>query len=222
MSAADIYTWLKDTPIAEAVRGTPYLYPSLEAIHIIGIALLIGPAMAFDLRLLGVGRPNTDRDHRRRLPATTLAHRVRGGRRHRRGDVHPRRQPHRRPRQRAVEARAPAHRRTEHPALPPPHLPERRHMEHRPGRHRSPPASPPSSPSPPGPASHSPAGFSHTRDALDPARQGLATDQGPPRSAEVSLTDEGTPISIWARTDAAHAAKRRTYEGLARASASWS
>ena len=65
MSAADIYTWLEDTPIAEAVRGTPYLYPSLETIHIIGIALLVGPAMAFDLRLLGVGR--------RTLTVTTAA-----------------------------------------------------------------------------------------------------------------------------------------------------
>ncbi|MCJ1674602.1 hypothetical protein MT355_15185 [Rathayibacter sp. VKM Ac-2929] len=38
------------------MRGTPFLYPTLESIHIVGIALLIGPAFAFDLRLLGVGR----------------------------------------------------------------------------------------------------------------------------------------------------------------------
>lgn len=28
----------------------------LESVHVLGIALLIGPALAFDLRLLGVGR----------------------------------------------------------------------------------------------------------------------------------------------------------------------
>lgn len=56
MSIADIYSWLEDTLVAEAVRGTPYLYPTLETVHIIGIALLVGPAAAFDLRLLGVGR----------------------------------------------------------------------------------------------------------------------------------------------------------------------
>ena len=56
MSVTDVYSWLEDTVVAEAVRGTPYLYPTLETIHILGIALLIGPAAAFDLRLLGVGR----------------------------------------------------------------------------------------------------------------------------------------------------------------------
>lgn len=49
-------SWLEHGPFAEVIRGTPYLYPVLESIHIIGIALLIGPAAAFDLRLLGLGR----------------------------------------------------------------------------------------------------------------------------------------------------------------------
>ncbi|WP_406020644.1 hypothetical protein OH802_17920 [Nocardioides sp. NBC_00850] len=51
-----IYSWLEETSLAEAIRGTAYLYPMLESVHIIGIALLIGPAAAFDLRLLGLGR----------------------------------------------------------------------------------------------------------------------------------------------------------------------
>ncbi|KQT93526.1 hypothetical protein ASG49_00460 [Marmoricola sp. Leaf446] len=52
----ELLSWLEDGWLAEAVRGTPYMYPMLESIHIIGIALLIGPAAAFDLRLLGVAR----------------------------------------------------------------------------------------------------------------------------------------------------------------------
>lgn len=48
--------WLQATPLGEAVRGTPFMYPTLEALHILGIALLVGPAFGFDLRLLGVGR----------------------------------------------------------------------------------------------------------------------------------------------------------------------
>lgn len=48
--------WLQATPLGDAVRGTPFMYPTLEALHILGIALLVGPAFAFDLRLLGVGR----------------------------------------------------------------------------------------------------------------------------------------------------------------------
>ncbi|AZZ51802.1 DUF6644 family protein [Rathayibacter festucae] len=47
--------WLQGTTLGESVRGTPYLYPTLESIHILGIAVLIGPAFAFDLRLLGAG-----------------------------------------------------------------------------------------------------------------------------------------------------------------------
>ncbi len=47
---------LQNSPIGEAVRGTPFLYPTLESLHILGIAVLIGPAFALDLRLLGLGR----------------------------------------------------------------------------------------------------------------------------------------------------------------------
>jgi hypothetical protein len=32
------------------------MYPTLESLHILGIAVLVGPAFAFDLRLLGVAR----------------------------------------------------------------------------------------------------------------------------------------------------------------------
>jgi hypothetical protein len=52
----DVFSWLEDGWFAEAIRSAAYLYPILESIHIIGIALLIGPAAAFDLRLLGLGQ----------------------------------------------------------------------------------------------------------------------------------------------------------------------
>src|SRR5688500_19551665 len=48
--------WLERSSIGAAVRMTPLLYPMLESLHILGIALLVGPALAVDLRLLGVGR----------------------------------------------------------------------------------------------------------------------------------------------------------------------
>ncbi|MEV7907580.1 DUF6644 family protein [Streptomyces anulatus] len=51
-----VFSWLENTWLAEIILSTAYLYPMLESIHIIGIARLIGPAAAFDLRLLGVGR----------------------------------------------------------------------------------------------------------------------------------------------------------------------
>ena len=59
------FSWLEGGPLAEAIRGTAYLYPVLGSIHILGIALLIGPAAAFDLRLLGLGQ--------RTLRVTTVA-----------------------------------------------------------------------------------------------------------------------------------------------------
>jgi hypothetical protein len=47
---------LQGSALGEAVRNARYVYPLLEANHILGIALLIGPAFTFDLRLLGIGQ----------------------------------------------------------------------------------------------------------------------------------------------------------------------
>ncbi|NNU85303.1 hypothetical protein ETC05_16280 [Geobacillus sp. BMUD] len=47
---------LQDSALGEAARSTPYLYPVLESLHILGIVVLVGPTFAFDLRLLGIGR----------------------------------------------------------------------------------------------------------------------------------------------------------------------
>ncbi|MFG6444654.1 DUF6644 family protein [Microbacterium sp. P07] len=60
-----LLSWLQSSALGEAVRGTPFLYPTLESVHILGIAVLVGPAFVFDLRLLGVGR--------RTVPVTTAA-----------------------------------------------------------------------------------------------------------------------------------------------------
>jgi hypothetical protein len=47
---------LQGSALGETVRNAEYLYPVLEATHILGIALLVGPAFAFDVRLLGAGQ----------------------------------------------------------------------------------------------------------------------------------------------------------------------
>jgi hypothetical protein len=46
---------LQGSALGQTVRNAEYLYAVLEATHILGIALLVGPAFTFDLRLLGVG-----------------------------------------------------------------------------------------------------------------------------------------------------------------------
>jgi hypothetical protein len=48
--------WLEATPAATAVRASPWLYPALETVHILGLGLLVGAAWTWDLRLLGAGR----------------------------------------------------------------------------------------------------------------------------------------------------------------------
>jgi hypothetical protein len=49
----DIFAWLETTPIANAIRTIPWIYPALETSHYIGLAMLVGGIMLIDLRLLG-------------------------------------------------------------------------------------------------------------------------------------------------------------------------
>lgn len=46
--------WLEQTTPALWVRTSTWGYPAVEVVHLFGLALLIGTAVAFDLRLLGL------------------------------------------------------------------------------------------------------------------------------------------------------------------------
>lgn len=59
--------WLMATPVGEAVRGWTWLYPGLEAVHMIGLGLVFGGIFLFDLRLLGMSKS---------IPVVRLAHHV--------------------------------------------------------------------------------------------------------------------------------------------------
>ena len=48
--------WLETTGLAAAMREWLWLYPIIEILHIIGLAVLVGAAALFDVRLLGVSR----------------------------------------------------------------------------------------------------------------------------------------------------------------------
>ena len=48
--------WFEDGSLAVAIRQSAWLYPVLEIVHIAGIVLLVGPALMFDLRLLGAAK----------------------------------------------------------------------------------------------------------------------------------------------------------------------
>jgi hypothetical protein len=55
---------LENSSLALAISQSLWLYPTLEIVHIAGIALLVGPAIMFDLRLLGFAKD---------LPVSSLA-----------------------------------------------------------------------------------------------------------------------------------------------------
>jgi hypothetical protein len=50
------FVWLETTRLAAAMREWLWLYPIVEIIHIIGLAVLVGAAVLFDFRLLGLSR----------------------------------------------------------------------------------------------------------------------------------------------------------------------
>ena len=51
---ADFVTWLRATALSEAFRAPQaWLWPLFESIHFLGLALVLGVAGFFDLRLLG-------------------------------------------------------------------------------------------------------------------------------------------------------------------------
>lgn len=57
--AAAIAGWLETlegTALSAAVRESRWVYPIAEYLHIVGFVLLVGSAVAFDLRLLGLSR----------------------------------------------------------------------------------------------------------------------------------------------------------------------
>lgn len=47
---------LEQVPAVEALRNSTYVYPLVNAFHVVGIALLFGGIVALDLRLAGWGR----------------------------------------------------------------------------------------------------------------------------------------------------------------------
>ena len=49
-------SWLENLVLAESIRGSLWLYPALEIVHLVGIVLLVGAAFMFDLRLLGLSK----------------------------------------------------------------------------------------------------------------------------------------------------------------------
>lgn len=54
MQSADVFEWLEQSYLAGYIRSSPWLFPAVEVVHIMGFVVLVGSAFLFDLRLLGV------------------------------------------------------------------------------------------------------------------------------------------------------------------------
>jgi hypothetical protein len=55
MSLLPFFQWCYQTAIGEAIRESLWLFPLIEAFHLVGLGLTAGAVLIVDLRLLGVG-----------------------------------------------------------------------------------------------------------------------------------------------------------------------
>ena len=49
------FQWCYDTWIGATIRESTWLFPLIEAFHLVGLGLTAGTVLTVDLRLLGVG-----------------------------------------------------------------------------------------------------------------------------------------------------------------------
>jgi len=65
MSLLPFFEWCEATALGSAIRSSKWLFPVIESVHLLGLALLGGSLLLLDLRLLGLGL--------RRQPVAQLA-----------------------------------------------------------------------------------------------------------------------------------------------------
>jgi hypothetical protein len=51
-------TWLHDTPMADAIRESSFVFPLIESTHVLAITTVVGTISVVDLRLLGFTSKN--------------------------------------------------------------------------------------------------------------------------------------------------------------------
>src|ERR1043165_9720865 len=55
MSLLDAFQWCEHSAIGETIRNSVWLFPLIEAVHLVGLGLTAGAVLIVDLRLLGAG-----------------------------------------------------------------------------------------------------------------------------------------------------------------------
>jgi hypothetical protein len=54
VSILSVAQWIQVTPLAQAIGRSAWMFPAVETIHVIAIALAVGSIAIVDLRLLGL------------------------------------------------------------------------------------------------------------------------------------------------------------------------
>lgn len=54
MSITNVSDWLYATPVATTIRDTTWAIPTIQSVHLLAIAIIVGSALVSDLRLAGV------------------------------------------------------------------------------------------------------------------------------------------------------------------------
>jgi hypothetical protein len=55
MSLLRLFTWFEGSWIGESIRGSRWLFPVIESLHLLGLAVIGGSVIAVNLSLLGLG-----------------------------------------------------------------------------------------------------------------------------------------------------------------------
>jgi Family of unknown function (DUF6644) len=55
MSLFDFFQWCEQSGIGDAIRRSTWLFPLIEAIHLLGLGVIGGAVLLVDLHLLGLG-----------------------------------------------------------------------------------------------------------------------------------------------------------------------
>ena len=58
MSLLDAFQWCEHSAIGNAIRNSVWLFPTIEAFHLVGLGLTAGAVLIVDMRLLGWGLRN--------------------------------------------------------------------------------------------------------------------------------------------------------------------
>jgi Family of unknown function (DUF6644) len=54
-SLLPFFEWCEATALGHAIKGSAWLFPVIEAVHLLGLSVLGGSLLVLDLRMLGVG-----------------------------------------------------------------------------------------------------------------------------------------------------------------------